>query len=126
MKSKVNNRGFGLLFFLVFLIIGLWPLLQDKTPNFLFFPIAFFFLALGLINSKYLTPLNKAWIKFGEILGKIIAPIVMGIVYFVVLTPISVVIKILRKDLLNLKFSNKVKTYWIKRIKDLGSMDKQF
>ncbi len=126
MKSKENNKGFGLLFFIVFLIISLWPLLKGENPRVYFFPIAFLFLILGIMNSKVLTPLNKIWIKFGELLGMIIAPIVMGIVYFIVLTPISLLIKFLRKDLLNLKFSNKVKTYWIKRIKDLGSMNKQF
>ena len=126
MKSKENNRGFGLLFFIVFLIIGLWPLLKGDNPRVYFFPIAILFLILGIINSNVLSPLNRIWIKFGELLGIVIAPIIMGIVYFIVLTPISLFLKILRKDLLNLKFSNKVKTYWVERIKDLGSMNKQF
>ena len=126
MKSKENNRGFGLLFFIVFLIIVLWPLLKGDNPRVYFFPIAILFLILGIINSNVLSPLNRIWIKFGELLGIVIAPIIMGIVYFIVLTPISLFLKILRKDLLNLKFSNKVKTYWVERIKDLGSMNKQF
>ena len=83
MKSKENNKGFGLLFFLVFLIIGLWPIINGDSPRIIFFIFALIFLILGLINSKLLTPLNKAWVKFGEILGKIIAPIVMAAVYFV-------------------------------------------
>ena len=126
MKSKENNKGFGILFFIVFLLVGLWPLLKGDSPRIYFFPIAVLFLILGLINSKILTPLNRSWIKFGELLGTIIAPIVMGLVYFIVLTPLSFLIRITGKDLLNVKFSNKVKTYWIKRSKDLGSMDKQF
>ena len=126
MKSKENNKGFGILFFIVFLLVGLWPLLKGDSPRIYFFPIAVLFLILGLINSKILTPLNKTWIKFGELLGAIIAPIVMGLVYFFILTPLSFLIRITGKDLLNVKFSNKVKTYWIKRSKDLGSMDKQF
>ena len=126
MKSKENNKGFGILFFIVFLLVGLWPLLKGDSPRIYFFPIAILFLILGLINSKILTPLNRSWIKFGELLGTIIAPIVMGLVYFIVLTPLSFLIRITGKDLLNVKFSNKVKTYWIKRSKDLGSMDKQF
>ena len=126
MKSKENNKGFGILFFIVFLLVGLWPLLKGDNPRMYFFPIAVLFLILGLINSKILTPLNRFWIKFGELLGTIIAPIVMGLVYFIVLTPLSFLIRITGKDLLNVKFSNKVKTYWIKRLKDLGSMDKQF
>jgi len=126
MKSKKNNKGFGLLFFVVFLVIGLWPLLNGDPPRVYFFPFAFLFLILGLINSTILTPLNKAWIKFGELLGRIIAPIVMGVIYFIILTPLSFLVRFFGKDLLNLKFSNKVNTYWIKRVKDLGPMDKQF
>ena len=126
MKSKKNNKGFGLLFFVVFLVIGLWPLLNGDPPRVYFFPFALLFLILGLINSTILTPLNKAWIKFGELLGRIIAPIVMGVIYFIILTPLSFLVRFFGKDLLNLKFSNKVNTYWIKRVKDLGPMDKQF
>jgi len=126
MKSKVNNKGFGLLFFIVFLLIGLWPLIKGDSPRILFFPIALVFLIHGIVNAKILTPLNRLWIKFGEILGKIIAPIVMALVYFVILTPLSFLIRISGKDLLKVKFSNKVNTYWIKRIKDLGPMNKQF
>ena len=126
MKSKVNNKGFGLLFFIVFLLIALWPVLKGDNPRIYFFPIAILFLILGIINSKILTPLNKLWIKFGEQLGKVIAPIVMALVYFIVLTPISLLIKLSKKDLLKVKFSNKLETYWIKRIKDLGPKNKQF
>ena len=126
MKSRENNKGFGLLFFAVFLIIGLWPIINGDSPRIIFFIIGLIFLILGLINSKILTPLNKAWVKFGELLGKIIAPIVMAGVYFIVLTPISIIVRLFGKDLLKVKFSDKSKSYWIKRDKDLGSMDKQF
>ena len=126
MKSRKNNKGFGLLFFAVFLIIGLWPIINGDSPRIIFFIIGLIFLILGLVNSKILTPLNKAWMKFGELLGKIIAPIVMAGVYFIVLTPISIIVRLFGKDLLKVKFSDKSKSYWIKRDKDLGSMDKQF
>jgi len=126
MKSRENNKGFGLLFFVVFLIIGLWPIINGDSPRIIFFIIGLIFLILGLVNSKILTPLNKAWMKFGELLGKIIAPIVMAGVYFIVLTPISIIVRLFGKDLLKVKFSDKSKSYWIKRDKDLGSMDKQF
>tara|TARA_Y100000768_G_C23815470_1_gene603889 strand:+ start:126 stop:506 length:381 start_codon:yes stop_codon:yes gene_type:complete len=126
MSSKKNNRSFGLLFFALFLLIGLWPLINGGSPRIYFFPIAILFLILGLINSSILTPLNKSWVKFGELIGKIVAPIVMGIIYFAVLTPIGFFLRIFRKDLLDLKFSNKEISYWKKRIKDLGSMNKQF
>ena len=126
MKSKENNKGFGLLFFIVFLLIGLWPLIKGESPRILFFPIALVFLILGLMNDKILSPLNRLWIKFGESLGKIIAPVVMAFIYFIILTPLSFLVRITGKDLLKIRFSNKIKTYWIKRIKDLGSMKKQF
>ena len=126
MKPKENNKGFGLLFFAVFLIIGLWPIINGENPRIIFFLIALIFLILGLINSKLLTPLNKVWVKFGELLGRIIAPIVMATVYFVVLTPLSIIVRIFGKDLLKVKFLENSKSYWIKRDKDLGSMDKQF
>ena len=127
MKSKkVNNRSFGILFFIVFLLIGLYPILNEGKPNIYFLLLSLPFIILGLLNSKFLTPLNKAWLKLGEILGMIIAPIIMAIVYFVILTPISLLVRILGKDLLSIKFNKKLETYWINREKNLGSMKKQF
>ena len=126
MKSQSSNKSFGLLFFVVFLILGLWPLKNGENLNFYFITVSIIFLILGLINSKLLSPLNKSWIKLGEILGIIIAPIVMALVYFVVLTPISIIVRIFGKDLLGLKFLKEKETYWIKRKKSLGSMKKQF
>jgi len=126
MKIKNSNRSFGLLFFIVFLGIGLWPLKSGQEINIYLIMISLFFLTLGLINSKILSPLNMAWIKFGEILGIVIAPIIMALVYFVVLTPISLIVRMLGKDLLGLKFFEKQDTYWIERKKKLGSMKKQF
>ena len=126
MKTQSSNRSFGILFFVVFLIISLWPLKNGNTLNFYFLVASIIFLILGAFNSKLLSPLNKAWIKFGEILGLIIAPIVMGIVYFVILTPVSLIVRLFGKDLLGLKFLKENETYWIKRKKNLTSMDKQF
>ena len=120
-----SNRSFGLLFFIVFLIIGLWPLKNNLELNYIFVGFSIIFLILGLLNSKILTPFNKIWIKFGELLGRIIAPIVMAIVYFFILTPISLIMRMLGKDLLNLKFS-KDNSYWKKREKNVGTMNKQF
>ncbi len=126
MKSQSSNKSFGLLFFVVFLIIGLWPLKNGESLNFYFIIASVVFLILGLLNSKLLSPLNKSWIKLGEILGIIIAPIVMALVYFVILTPISIIVRVFGKDLLGLKFLKEKETYWIKRKKSLGSMKKQF
>ena len=126
MKSQSSNKSFGLLFFVVFLIIGLWPLKNGESLNFYFIIASVVFLILGLVNSKLLSPLNKSWIKLGEILGIIIAPIVMALVYFAILTPISIIVRVFGKDLLGLKFLKEKETYWIKRKKNLGSMKKQF
>ena len=126
MQLKSNNKGFGLLFSVVFLIIGFWPMINAENPSFIFLLFALIFLILGLINSRLLTPLKKAWVKFGEFLGRIIAPIVMAVVYFVILTPLSILVRAFGKDLLKIKFLDKRKSYWIKRNNDLGSMDKQF
>ena len=126
MNKKSSNKSFGILFFVVFLGLGLWPLTNDNNLNIYLIIISIIFLILGLLNSKLLSPLNSFWIKFGELLGKIIAPMVMAIIYFLILTPISLIVRLFGKDLLGLKFSKQLKTYWIKRKKDLGSMDKQF
>ena len=126
MKSQSSNRSFGLLFFIVFIVVGLWPVIKGETANIYLILISLFFLIFGLINSKILSPFNKAWIKFGEILGIIIAPIIMALVYFVILTPVSLVVRVIGKDLLGLKFKNKQQTYWINRKKNMGSMRKQF
>ena len=126
MHKKSSNRSFGILFFLVFLGFCLWPLTKEMSPNIYLIIISVIFLILGLLNSKLLSPLNNLWIKFGEILGKVIAPIVMAVVYFLILTPISLLVRLFGKDLIEMKFNNNVKSYWIKRKKHLGTMDKQF
>ena len=126
MKQNTQNRSFGLLFFIVFLAFAFWLLIKKGEINLYLISISLIFLILGLLNSKILTPLNKSWIKFGELLGRIIAPIVMGIVYFIILTPISLLVRLFGKDLIGMKFNKNLKTYWIKRKKNLGTMDKQF
>ena len=126
MHKKSSNRSFGILFFLVFLGFGLWPLTKEMSPNIFLIIISVIFLALGLLNSKLLSPLNEIWIKFGEILGRIIAPLIMALVYFLILTPISLLVRVFGKDLLGLKYLKQKNSYWIKRKKEIGTMDKQF
>ena len=125
MKYEDNNKSFGILFFIVFLLIATWPVLDAGSVRVWALSISIIFLALGIINSKILTPLKKVWIKLGEILGKVIAPIVMGIIYFVIITPIGILIRLFGKDLLNVKY-NKNKSYWIKREKKINTMKRQF
>ena len=113
MKNKENNKSFGILFFIVFLLIALWPIKDSESIRVWSMIISLLFLMLGIINSKFLTPLKKGWIKLGEILGKFIAPIVMGFIYFVVITPIGILLRLFGKDLLNIKFNKIEKNSFI-------------
>ena len=126
-KIKISsNRSFGLLFFVVFLIVSLWPLTHEGSIRIWSVIISAVFLILGLINSRLLTPLNVLWFKLGMILGAIISPIVMGIVFFLVVTPTGFILRIMGKDLLNKKYDKEKETYWIKREASIGTMKRQF
>ena len=126
MKPKIgSNRSFGIVFFIVFFIISLWPLLNSNEIRIWSLIVSIIFLTLGLTNSKILTPLNKLWFKFGIFLGNIIAPIVMGIIYFLVVTPTGILVRLFKKDLLSLKKS-KEKTYWIEKNDKNNTMKNQF
>ncbi len=120
-----TNRNFGIVFFIVFLLIGLFPLIQNKEPRVWSLVISIIFLILGILNSKILTPLNKFWMKFGLFLGNLISPIVMGIIYFGVITPTGIIMRILKKDILSLKKKNK-KTYWLEKDNTNNNMRNQF
>ena len=125
MDKISSNRSFGILFSIVFAIIAFWPIINGNPLRLWSIPISVIFLVLGLLNSKLLNPLNIVWVKFGELLGRIIAPIVMAIIYFIIVTPIGLFMRLIGKDLLNIKFS-KNKSYWTKREKNVGSMKRQF
>ena len=128
-KSKINissNRSFGLVFFVVFLIVALWPLKSGEEFRLWSLVLSIIFFILGVLNSKLLTPLNRLWIKFGFLLGNIVSPIVMGMVYFIVVTPTGVFMRLLGKDLLKTSKEKYTSTYWMKRNKQQSSMKKQF
>jgi len=128
-KSKIqmsSNRNFGLVFFIVFLLLGFWPLINGEEIQFWSVIISMIFLFFGIINSKLLTPLNLLWFRFGILLGSIFAPIVMMFVFFLVVTPIGFAMRIMGKDLLNKKRDKKKETYWVNREKSAGSMKRQF
>ena len=120
-----SNRNFGVVFFIVFLIIALWPILKQNEIRIWSLIISFIFFVLGLINSKLLTPLNKIWFKFGILLGNIISPIVMGIVFFLVVTPTGLIMRLFRKDILKLK-KNSNDSYWINKDNTNSTMRNQF
>jgi len=123
--KKSSNKSFGIVFCIVFLLIGIWPLINNETYRLWALIISIIFLILGLSNSIFLTPLNNLWFKFGIFLGKIFSPLIMAIIFFFVVTPIAILMKLFKKDLLNLKYSNK-ESYWIKKDGIKSKMKNQF
>ena len=120
-----SNRSFGIVFFIVFLLIALYPLINEENFRLWSLVISLIFLVLGLINSQILTPLNKLWFKFGILLGKIVSPIIMGIIFFFVVTPIGFIMRAIGKDLINLKYNNN-KSYWVEKTGPKSKMKNQF
>ena len=120
-----SNRSFGIVFFVVFLLISIYPFLKDGDIRLWSLIISIIFLFLGLLNSNLLSPLNKLWFRFGLFLGKIISPIIMGIIFFLVVTPIAIIMRLFKKDILNLKFKEN-NTYWIDKTGPKSKMKNQF
>ena len=128
MNSETNqssNKNFGIVFFIVFILISLYPLLNSENIRFWALIISLTFLFLGILNSQILTPLNKLWFKFGILLGKIISPLIMGVIFFIVVTPIGLFMRLIGKDLLNLKKNNS-NTYWLEKKNENSTMKNQF
>ena len=120
-----SNRSFGIVFFIVFLLVSLYPIINDENIRYWALIISLIFLILGLLKSNILTPLNKFLFKFGILLGRIISPLIMGMIFFLVVTSIGFLIKMLKKDLLNLKYNNN-KSYWIEKTEPKSKMKNQF
>ena len=129
MKNLINikrkdNITFGILFFILFLIIGLYPLKSGGTTRIWSLVLSLAFLIITIIRPNLFTFLNKLWIQFGILLGKIISPLVMGLVFFFVVAPIGILIRMLKKDVMGLKRG--APSYWINREDKAQSMKKQF
>ncbi|MDC1148207.1 SxtJ family membrane protein [Pelagibacteraceae bacterium] len=123
---KNNNKSFGIVFSIFFGILFLYFYSKSSVINYYLLSLSLIFLILGLANSKILTPLNKSWIKLGDILAKIIAPIIMSVVYFLIVFPTKIFLFLIGKDILNLKINSNEKSYWQKRTRNYTSMDNQF
>ena len=121
-----SNRSFGIVFFIVFFIIALFPLINSQDLRLWSLVVSLIFLVLGLLNSKILAPLNKLWFKFGILLGKVIAPLIMGLIFFLVVTPIGLLMRLFGKDVLNLKLNKKKSSYWIEKTGPKSKMKNQF
>ena len=126
-KIKISsNKSFGIVFFTFFLIIAFWPLTNGENIRIWSLVVSIVFLILGIINSKILTPLNILWFKFGLFLGKIISPIIMAVIFFLVVTPIGLLMRLFGKDVLNLKLNKKKTSYWIEKVGPKSKMKNQF
>ena len=128
MSGKIlmgSNRSFGIVFFIVFILIGFYPLIDNGELRLWSLIISIIFLVLGLTNSKLLDPLNILWFKFGLFLGKIISPVILGVIFFIVVTPTGILMRFVKKDLLNIKF-NSNKSYWIEKKGQKSKMKNQF
>ena len=121
-----SNRSFGIVFFIVFVLIAIYPLINQGEVRIWSLIISFLFLFLGLLNSKILTPLNKLWFRFGLFLGKIISPIIMAVIFFLVVTPIGLLMRLFGKDVLSLKLNKKKTSYWIEKVGPKSKMKNQF
>ena len=124
-KNKSTNRSFGIVFFTVFLIIGIYPMLNEGEVRLWSLIFSVIFLILGVLNSEFLTPLNKIWFKFGIFLGKIFSPLIMALIFFFIVTPIGLIMRFMGKDVLNLKF-NDSKSYWVEKKGPKSKMKNQF
>ena len=120
-----SNKSFGIVFFIVFLIIALYPMIKDGDIRLWSLILSLIFLILGLINSIILTPLNRLWFKFGIFLGKIASPIILGIIFFLVVTPTGLLLRLFGKDVINLKYNNN-NSYWIEKTGPKSNMKDQF
>jgi hypothetical protein len=124
-ENKSTNRSFGIVFFIVFFIIGIYPMINEGNVRLWSLIISAIFLTLGILNSEVLTPLNKIWFKFGIFLGKIFSPLIMALIFFLVVTPIGLIMRFIGKDILNLKFNND-KSYWVEKKGPKSEMKNQF
>ena len=122
--KRKNNITFGILFFIFFLIVGLYPLISNEPIRIWSIIVSLVFLIVTIIKPNLFTSLNKLWIKFGLLLGKIISPIIMGLVFFLVVTPVGIFVKIFKKDVMALK--GEKSSYWINRKDKFQSMKRQF
>jgi len=121
-----SNKSFGIVFSIFFIIVFFFPFFKDESLNTWALIPSVIFLVLGLKNSKILTPLNIFWIKLGILIGKFVSPIIMGLVFFLVVTPIGLIFRSAGKDFLRLKKNSTKNTYWIDKESYKTSMKKQF
>ena len=124
--KKPSEKSFGVIFSIVFLIVSLYPLINSESLRIWALFVSTIFFLLAFVAPKVLVLPNKLWFKFGLLLGSIIAPIVMAMIYFITVLPTGIAMRLLDKDLLKQKLDKNAKSYWIERTEPMGSMKNQF
>lgn len=110
-----SNRSFGVVFAVVFAVIGLWPLIGAGPVRLWALAVSLVFLLLAFIAPKTLAPLNRLWLKFGLLLHKVVNPVIMAVMFFLVITPTALVVRLIGKRLLQTSFDREAASYWIER-----------
>jgi len=125
-KTESSNKSFGLVIGSFLLIVFIYIFFNTGNLNFYLIIASAIFFVLGIFNSNLLTPLNKVWIKFGYLLGKFVSPIILTLIYFVIIFPTKLILKICNKDILDLNLNKEAKTYWKRKEESISNMNKQF
>tara|TARA_Y100000590_G_scaffold469648_1_gene658877 strand:- start:2926 stop:3297 length:372 start_codon:yes stop_codon:yes gene_type:complete len=121
-----SERNFGLIFSLVFFIIGLWPLIKGNEIRLWSIILAIILIIISLIVPKLLKPLNLIWFKFGNFMGKLLSPIFMMLLYIITILPTGTIIRLFQRDLLKQKIDKSCPSYWIDRKEKIQPMKNQF
>ena len=120
------ERNFGLVFAAIFVIVGLFPLLMGGPIRWWAMAVATIFMLITLYRTQWLVKPNHYWFKFGMLLGAIVAPVVMALVFIVTVVPVGFVMRALRKDLLSLRIDRQATSYWLPRKTPIHPMKNQF
>ena len=124
--EKSSEKSFGVVFAIVFLIVALYPLINSEDIRIWAVIVSAVFLLLAFVAPQALNLPNRLWFKFGILLGSIIAPIVMALVYILTVLPTGLIMRLLGKDLLKPRLDKNTKSYWIERKEPMGPMKNQF
>ena len=130
-KQNINakqgsDKGFGYVFSIIFLLIGSYPLLHGEVFKLWFMVLAFVFMMIALLKPSLFKWPNYLWFRFGILLGKVVSPVVMALIFFLVIFPTGLALRLFKKDILGLKIDKNKKTYWVHRDQPMQSMKNQF
>lgn len=113
--QRGSSRSVGLVFAAVFAIVAIYPLLDEGEVRLWSVGVAVGLVGVALIRPKFLDPLSWLWFRFGEALHAVVSPIVLGMLFFSVITPIGLLMRLTGKDPLNLALRSDAHSYWIER-----------